>query len=264
MPLRRAKAIIETAQYLFEKEDIHTSYAQVLQFFNVLPHSSTFSEAEFSTELQNQRLKLEAMGNELIGNIYYINACKKLFHMKNAKTPNDMKNMAKGTICLNKFKISSWSQTLTVCEKFPLDPELQKMRLTVIPQYLLLCQELKILTDKETLEKIDMLVQLSKVIYDESSVERCQCVEDIIDLLKQYPIANSKTRFVHLSTEILYHSSKNKCKLQLSCDADKKTETLDVVLKLINHAQTRLLQQWEKENWPGTVTCAHVQIHKMK
>ena len=238
--LIRPRKYLKKAETLYENNDFAQAYYHLVQCFNVLPHSTNFTPADHSAELILKRYELEARANELMGHVYWKNSRHYSFEMKNATTKGKMKSNA----------IMCWNVTLQICNK----PEykqsvtqFQLCRLRIMPTYLFAMQQEKRITTCQTIETVFEMIELVKKLYVDSSIERAESMQDIIDLVAIY-CPNDEKLLETLSTSIMYYcarNSKNQCKYDLISRSK--------AYKMSIHSRTRLLQLWEKQNWKGAV-----------
>ena len=244
--LIRPREYLSKAEKLYKVYDLKNMYDNLVQCFNVLPHSTNFTPVDHSPKLILSRYELEARANELMGHVYWENASasgSNHFEMKNATTKEEMKCNA--IMCWNiTLKICSQSEYKDVIKKF------QICRLRIMPTYLFAMQQSnKKMTTSQIILKVFEMIDLVKKLYSDSSIERASSISDIIDLVAIYCPTNDKL-LETLSTSIMYYCSRNS-KNQCIYDNISRYNSY----KMCIHSRTRLLQLWEKQNWKGAVKC---------
>ena len=236
MSLNRVEKALNSSTTAYENERPHLAFKHILECLNVLPHKSAMSEAEFPPSIILKRYKLEAFANEILANIYHQNSMKdnndSAFQMKNATNSDQMQL----------FAIKSWDVIIDICEKFPLESDLQICHLRIIPTYLSIAGKFEKISQQQTISKILQMLKISKALYDDFSLERGQIFNSVIDLMVIYCPANIKL-LQTISTDILYNCSRPISSQSGSGKAQK----------LIVNARTKLLGLWEKQSWTATL-----------
>jgi len=235
MSLKRVEKALNSSTIAFKHGKPYIAFKHILECLNVLPHKSSMSEAEFPPNIILRRYKLEAFANEILANIYYQNSMcdvNTAFEMKNASNSDQMQL----------FALKSWEVIIEICEKFPFESDLQICHLRIIPTYLSIAGKFHKISQQKTIEKILQMLQISKALYDDLSLERGQIFNSVIDLMVIYCPSNIKL-LQTISTDILYNCSRP---ISTECHSQKAQ-------KLIVNARTKLLGLWEKQNWRATL-----------
>lgn len=243
MSLNRVNKLLNASSKQYQKNNIYDAFTLLLECLNVLPHKSSFSEAEYPPNIILKRYKLECKANEILANIYYRNSTENIFEMSNASTPKEMKVLA----------LKSWQIVINISKKFWFDRELQLRHLKIIPQFLSVSNELNKIDQKETIQKILEMIKISKQLYDNLSLEKANIFNSIIDLMVIYCPSNIAL-LETLSTDILFTCSRPIMTIKMMNDRDN----LNKLQKLINNAQTKLLQLWMKQSVIATLKLCEI------
>lgn len=146
MSLNRVSKALDAATRAYDIGAFRKSFTHSLECMQVMPHQSSMSEAEFPPAIICQRFKLEALVNELLGNLYHRNSCAdgSLFESMNASSCDAMRLLA----------VKSWQVCITLCEHYPTERELQQCHLCVIPDFVSLSEQLRRMSAPETVRHI--------------------------------------------------------------------------------------------------------------
>ena len=92
----------------------------------------------------------------------------------------------------------------------------------IIPIFLELSQELSRLTYKDTIKTINEMINISKLLYNDSSIERIKSLHSIIDIVAIY-CPNDTNILNSLSSSIMYNCQKNRILKNITHKSDKIT-----------------------------------------
>ena len=242
--LIRAETLLEKSEVNYKNEKYFESFGFILDCFSIIPSKKEASQTDFTSKMRLERKSILAFANELLGNLYEINSNYSFFKMKNASNILQMRNHA----------LNCWRNTLNICEKLLNEKQLQVLRLKVVPKYLLLAQKLNVISQNETINKIYELINVSKILYDDTSIEKSQCMQHIIDLIAMYCPENNSL-LEELSTSVMYYCQKYYKELNTkgkNNNLETKTK-MNESYELMTRSRTRLLQFWETQNWIGVL-----------